>query len=251
MLVFRIVEAINYSLICLKSCLERAVKFSTRDELLQRFHRSARSEPREIIVESDFRFVFRHLNVSGEVVEIRNIDADHCGAGFRHLLHCGLGDGIYFLMHRIAAKEVHKHANASALQTVSIQECSVCLWDPRSAKSADWVLRIVTRHDVQHAHGVFYRASDGPSLILGRAYRNNSTSANQPSRWTQPNEALCGSRRPNRLPGVAAGAGDAKACRHRCDPAAAGAARRSCEVIGITRLAAQRTHGRSASREFR
>src|SRR5207302_536011 len=132
-----------------------------------------------------------------EAVEVRNIDTDYCRAGPRHLLDGGLGDGIHLLVYGIAAKEVQEHADASAFQTVSIQECGVRLRDLWRTKSSDGILWIIARHDVQHTRSVLDSARDGSGLILCCTYRNDATPADEPACRTQPDEALRRSRRPN------------------------------------------------------
>ena len=109
------------------------------------------------------------LNVSREVIEVWNPDADRCGAGFCHLPDCGFGDDIHLLMHCFGAKEIHEYTDPRAFQAVTIQKCGVGLGDLLHTKGGDRIVGIVARHHVQHARGVFHGAGNRTSLVLCRA----------------------------------------------------------------------------------
>ena len=114
-LVFRIVQPVDDLLVGFKFLPERTMKFAACDELPQVFDRSPRPQSRQVIVESDLTFVMGNLNVSSEVLEVWDLDADHRGTGSSHRLDRAFSHGIDLLMHGFGAKEIHEDTDSGAL----------------------------------------------------------------------------------------------------------------------------------------
>ena len=69
-------------------------------------------------------------------------------------------------MHLVLAEEIHENADASAFQTVSVQEGGIRALNPGYAESRDWIGRIVACYGVQCARCILDGARDRSGLIL-------------------------------------------------------------------------------------
>ena len=226
------------------------MKFTARDELVQRLHRRARAEAGEVRIERGLELEVDEAEIPRERVESGNGDAHDGGAHRGHLRHGVVDDRVDRPMHRIFAEEIDEQADARALEPVLRQSVRVAFRDFPPAERRDRIGGIVPGDHVQHARRVFNGARDGARGVLRAAQRNDPGPADEPPRRPDAHETIRRGRRSDRLPRIGSGAkdaevgGDGRACP------AARATGRAREIVRIPRLTAERADRRAAPGEL-
>src|SRR5207244_13023643 len=96
----------------------------------------------------------------------RHGNTQHGGAELLHTLHGVVHGDIDFLVDRLGPQQVGDQTNTCATQPVAIKGGDVATRLLPPSKGGDGIVRVIRRHDVQHACGVRDATRYGTGFVL-------------------------------------------------------------------------------------